>query len=100
MILLHNDFFTRNTMFNLFTPDISKMNMQQLMSQVSPEQAAQIRSFIVDHLLQEKNFNENNPFIVALKNDKQGDFKVLKDELVEKINTLPESHPAKKIIWN
>lgn len=87
-------------MFNLFTPDVSKMNMQELMSQVSPEQAAQIRGFIIDHLLAEKNFNDQHPFIVALKNDTNDNFKVLKDELKQKITNLPESHPAKNIVFN
>lgn len=97
---MDNPIFTRNTMFNLFTPDVSKMNMEQLMSQVSPDQAAQIRSFIVDNLLEEKSFNENHPFILAIKQDKNNNFKILKDELVLKITQLPESHPAKKLIWN
>lgn len=87
-------------MFNLFTQDVSKMNMQELMSQVSPEQAAQIRSVIVDHLLMERSFTEHHPFIVALKNDKENNFKILKDELVEKIQALPDNHPAKKISFD
>lgn len=84
-------------MFNLFKPDLSKINLQELIGQVTPEQAAQLRSFIVDNLLEEKTFNANNPFFAALKQDSTGQFNVLKEEIVEKIKLLPESHPAKKL---
>lgn len=84
-------------MFNLFKPDLSKVNLQQLIGQVTPEQAAQLRSFIVDNLLEEKTFNVNNPFFNALKQDTTGQFNVLKEEIVEKIKALPETHPAKAL---
>lgn len=55
-------------MFNLFKPNLSGINLQDLISQVTPEQAAQLlRSMIVDTLLEEKSFNPNNPFFTALK---------------------------------
>lgn len=78
-------------------PDLSKMNLQELISQVSPEQAAMLRTMIVSTLLDEKTFNPKNPFFEALRNDKQGNFKILKDELVEHINKLPDNHPAKSL---
>ena len=65
-------------------PDLSKMNLQELISQISPEQAATIRTMIIATLLDEKNFNPNNPFFDALKNDTQGHFKIMKDEITSK----------------
>lgn len=87
-------------MFNLFKPDLSKVNLQDLIGQVTPEQAAQLRTFIVDALLDEKTFNLNNPFFTAIKNDKTGQFNILKDELLNKIALLPDNHPAKKLELN
>lgn len=87
-------------MFNLFKPDLSKINLQELIGQVTPEQAAQLRSFIVDSLLDEKTFSDKNPFFTAIKDDKTGQFNVIKEELVSKISLLPENHPAKKLEFN
>lgn len=84
-------------MFNLFKPNLSGINLQDLISQVTPEQAAQLRSMIVDTLLEEKSFNPNNPFFTALKEDKKGSFDILKNELISKIQKLPDSHPAKNL---
>lgn len=84
-------------MFNLFKPDLSNVNLQDLIGQVTPEQAAQLRSLIVDTLLQEKTFNSNNPFFTALQNDHNNQFGILKDELIEKIAQLPDTHPAKSL---
>lgn len=78
-------------------PDLSKMNLQELISQISPEQAATIRTMIIATLLDEKNFNPNNPFFDALKNDTQGHFKIMKDEMIAHIQKLPDNHPAKSL---
>lgn len=87
-------------MFNLFKPDLNKINLQELISQVTPEQAAQLRTFIVQSLLDVKNFNEQNPFFTAIKEDKTGQFSIIKDELLNKIALLPDDHPAKNLKLN
>lgn len=86
-------------MFNFFKPNLAGLNLQDLISQVSPEQATQLRSLIVDTLLDTKSFNLQNPFFVALKNDTAGQFDILKNELIAKIQNLPESHPAKSLTF-
>lgn len=83
-------------MFNL-KPDLSQFNLQELISQLTPEQSNQLRTFLVEQLLDEKTFNLNNPFFIALKKDTKGHFDILTKELKEKIQYLPESHPAKKL---
>lgn len=87
-------------MFNLFKPDLSKINLQELIGQVTPEQAAQLRTFIIDALLDEKTFSDKNPFFTAIKEDKTGQFAIIKDELISKIALLPDTHPAKKLEFN
>lgn len=84
-------------MLNLFPTDISTANLETLISQLTPEQAQQVRSVIIDALLTEKSFNLNNPFFTALREDKAGNFDILKKELFSQIKKLDDNHPAKNL---
>lgn len=86
-------------MFNSFTPYLSQMNLPSLVSQITPEQSAQLRSFIVDSLLEEKTFNLHNPFFTAIQKDKKEEFTILKEEIIQKIKSLPDTHPAKQLVF-
>ena len=85
-------------MFNISKLELEAIQMESLISQLTPEQSAKLRAVIIDNLLNEKTFLPNHPFFTAIKEDEAGNFNLLKVELIDRIKSLAPQHPAKQLM--